>query len=109
MCKFFVASDEKPTARELSVYIKPYAEQWFEIGLLLDIKSQKLEDIEERHKDDVQSCGARMLMEWLISDPNPCWKKLKEAVDNVSKNVNIKASSTKSGTKIHMQFRDSLR
>ena len=95
LCKFYAAS-EKPTAKELSVYIKPYAQQWFEIGLLLGIQLQKLESIEEHHKNDVQSCGARMLMEWLVSDPNACWKKLREAVENVS---NLKVSAV-SGTKI---------
>ena len=106
ICKFYAAS-EKPTAKELSVYIKPYAQQWFEIGILLDIQLQKLESIEEHHKNDVQSCGARMLMEWLVSDPNACWKKLREVVENVSKNSNIKASA-ESGTKIHMEFKYSL-
>ena len=95
---FMYVASEKPTARELSVYIKPHAQQWFEIGLLLDIKVQTLEEIEEHHRNDVQSCGARMLMGWLVSDPNACWKKLWDAVENVSKSTNIKAS-TESGTK----------
>ena len=101
ICKFFIASDEKPTVKEASLYIKPYVKQWFEIGLLLDIKFQKLEEIGQRHDNDEQSCGPRMLMEWLISDPNACWGKLKEAVANVSKNANMTASSTESGIKIY--------
>lgn len=96
------AVSEKPTARELSIYIKPHAEQWFEIGILLDIPVQKLEDIEEHHKNDVQSCGARMLTEWIISNPNACWKKLYEVVEKVSKNTNINPSK-ESGT-IFVQF-----
>lgn len=93
-------ASEKPTARELSVYFKPYAQQWFDIGILLDLPLPKLEDIAKRHKDDVQSCGVRMLMEWVVSDPNACWKKLQEVVENITKNTDTKP--TISG--VHYEF-----
>ena len=93
------AESEKPTARELSIFIKPHAQQWFEIGILLGIPLKKLQDIEKHHTIDVESCGANMLMEWLVCDPNACWKKLRETVDKTSKIPNIN-SSTESGTSI---------
>ena len=86
-------ASEKPTAKELSVYIKPHAQQWYDIGILLNISVKKLDNIEEHHKDDVQSCSVRMLMEWIVSDPSACWKKLWEVVESVQKNTNVKPST----------------
>ena len=80
-------ASEKPTAKELSIYIKPYAQQWYDIGILLNISVKKLDEIEEHHKDDVQSCSVRMLMEWIVSDPSACWKKLWDVVGSVQKNT----------------------
>ena len=77
----------------MSIYIKPYAQQWFEIGLLLGISVHKLADIEEHFKNDVQSCAARVLTEWTLSNDSACWEKLWEVVENTSKNANIKPST----------------
>ena len=91
-CLSYILSSEKPTTKELSIYIKPYAQHWYDIGILLGITVHKLEEIEELHKSDVQSCCVRMLMEWILSDPNTCWKKLWDVVEKVSKNININPS-----------------
>lgn len=84
---------EKPTAKELSIYIKPYAQKWYDIGILLNISVNKLDEIEEYHKNDVQSCGVRMLMEWTVNDHDACWKKLWEVVGSITKNTNTKPST----------------
>jgi len=85
----------------MSTYVKPYAQYWLEIGILLGISSQKLDAIEEEFKNDPRSCCLRMFVEWVMSDPNATWKKLQGVIESISKSQGSNKSldgTTKSGT-----------
>ena len=70
----------------------------------MGISLEKLEVIEECYRDDVQSCAARVLTEWILSDDSACWEKLWEVVENTSKNANIKPSTELGTYYIHTKL-----
>jgi len=84
----------------MSTFVKLYVQYWLEIGILLGISSKRLDDIEREFVNDSQSCCLRMLVEWVMSDPNASWKKLKGVVKGISMSHGSNKSSdgtTKSG------------
>ena len=76
---------------------------WFNFGLALHIKINKLEIIKKKHFDEVDSCFREMLYTWLkmTVDPLPSWENLllalaKKSVgcNNVADDVRLKLSVT---------------
>ena len=62
-------------------------QEWFTLGIQLDVKDATLKDIEANHRGDVQRCKMEMLSVWLQSGPLNPWKKLATTLENMGKKV----------------------
>ena len=72
----------RPSLEDLRQHFVPhYATQWKQIGILLGLDSQSLEDIEDNSTDFKQRCS-QMLMRWLEMDPTASWQKLFTIIDS---------------------------
>ena len=56
--------------------VLPYAIYWKEIGILLDVDSKQLEELEQTCPNDYIRCCKEMINKWLQSDRNASQKKL---------------------------------
>ena len=75
---------EKPTVKECVLLVKPeYMNFWFELGALLNVSDERLQDIKLTEQNDSDLCCTRMFMEWEKSS-DPTWNKLKAAVNYLS-------------------------
>ena len=62
-------------------FLLPEAKKWHNIGIMLEVPEQKLEQIEADYPGDCQQCAREMIKCWLKQvDPPPSWKSLAEAV-----------------------------
>ena len=62
-------------------FLLPEAKNWHNIGIMLEIPEQTLEQIEAHYPGDCQQCVREMIKSWLKQvDPPPSWKDLAEAV-----------------------------
>ena len=80
----FFSVDQRPSMRDINKYIVPkFSAHWRMLGILLDVRSTKLDDI-AKNEDD-QKCSKEMLKQWLHTDGEATWRKLLEAVSSVPK------------------------
>ena len=56
--------------------VLPHAMHWKEIGILLDVDSKELEDLEKTHPNYFIRCCKEMINKWLQRDRNASQKKL---------------------------------
>ena len=56
--------------------IIPHAQHWKEIGILLDIDFNQLEELEQTYHNDLTKCCKQMIQRWMQTDKNPSHKKL---------------------------------
>ena len=56
--------------------VLPYAIYWKEIGILLDVDSKQLEELEQTCPNDYIRCCKEMINKWLQSDRNASQNKL---------------------------------
>ena len=80
---FLALENEKPSLKEFVIHIKPQVQclnTWFNLGVLLDVPVQTLEDIRVSEKDDLDLCCVKMLKEWLDNGTNTTWSTLLRAV-----------------------------
>ncbi|XP_065899282.1 NLR family CARD domain-containing protein 3-like isoform X2 [Dysidea avara] len=85
--RFGSKASQKPTAKDLLVYVNPHISQtWFEVGILLAIPVHKLQEIERDHGNDVESSCMRMLVEWSLGR-SATWEKLLSVIDSVFKSI----------------------
>lgn len=61
---------------EYEQIVLPYAAYWKEIGILLDVDSKKLEELEQTCPNDFIKCCKEMINKWLQSDRNVSQQKL---------------------------------
>jgi hypothetical protein len=62
-------------------FLLPEAKLWHNIGIMLGISEQILEQIEADYPGDCQQCVREMIKSWLKQvDTPPSWKDLAEAV-----------------------------
>ena len=56
--------------------VLPHAAHWKEIGILLDVDSKQLEELEQTCPNDFIRCCKEMINKWLQSDRNVSQRKL---------------------------------
>jgi len=65
------------------MHIKPQVQclnLWYNLGVLLDVPVQKLEDIRLSEQDDLDLCCVKMFTEWLENGTDTTWSTLLRAV-----------------------------
>jgi len=83
---FLILENEKPSLKDFVVHIKPQVQclnVWYNLGVLLDVPVQKLEDIRLSEQDDLDLCCVKMFTEWLENGTDTTWSTLFRAVDSV--------------------------
>ena len=78
-------TDSKPSTKNCLKFLLPEAKHWHNIGILLGISEQTLEQIESDYPSNCTECVREMIKSWLKQvEPKPTWKDLAEAVQVVS-------------------------
>jgi hypothetical protein len=81
----------KPKLSTCLKFLLPEARHWHNIGSLLEVSEQTLEQIEADCPFDCQQCIREMIKSWLKQvDPPPSWKDLAEAVRIINPNLGKK-------------------
>ena len=61
-----------------------YATSWKRIGILLDLPSKQMIDIEAEYPTNPKRCCNEMLEMWLDIDTNASWGKLLKAIESLA-------------------------
>ena len=56
--------------------------QWDLLGIQLGIDPTVIRMIQHQHSHSVEQCKMEMFTRWLVSEENPTWEKLVEALEN---------------------------
>ena len=56
--------------------VAPHAIHWKEIGILLDVDSKQLEELEKTYPNDFIRCYKEIINKWLQADRNASQRKL---------------------------------
>ena len=77
----------KPTEKQLMIELRnTVASEWRPIGTFLEIPTEEMSIIADRHRGDPQKCLMAMLAVWLPrTNPPPCWPDIADAVDFVGR------------------------
>jgi len=71
-----------PTLRQLCNHITPqYVHYWREIGILLGISNEILDEIKTHHHSEQTTCIEAVFEKWLEMDPSASWEKVFKAID----------------------------
>ena len=74
--------DDKPQLKDLIRELRRVANQWEDIGIVLDIEDGELKQIKSDNAVDSRACLREMLRVWLSHvDPPPSWSTLAEALE----------------------------
>ena len=75
----------KPELRDIlkELYSTKAADKWEDIGIMLMIKSSKLDTIKSAANQTTQSCLREMLKLYLQDSPSPSWAAIVEALESV--------------------------
>ena len=79
------ADTSPPTLGQLSAELKDF-ENWYLLGLHLNISKDTLDSIEKLHETNVRRC-IKMIQHWLSSSNNPKWETVHEALRNICESV----------------------
>jgi len=74
-----------PTLGQLSAELKDF-ENWYLLGLQLNISKDTLDSIEKSHKTKVRQC-VEMVQHWISNSENPKWETVHEALRNIGESV----------------------
>ena len=90
--------NSQPKLKDLYNLITPeYATNWRNIGILLGIKKNTLDGIEQNCSSNVSWCCNELLEIWLENDADASWKKIIKVIDSSSvvstPNTNIATAS----------------
>ena len=73
---------------DLKHHLENIVEQWYELGLQLDVPISKLNEIRCNNTSDVYQCKLLMLQEWQTRPSlKPSWCTLVDALRNMKENV----------------------
>ena len=74
-----------PTLGQLSAELRDF-ENWYLLGLLLDVSKDALDSIEKSHDTNIKRC-IEMLQCWITNCKNPTWEAVQEALRNIGESV----------------------
>ena len=80
-----VAGTITPTLSQLSTELRDF-ENWYLLGLLLNISKDILDSIKRTHNTSVRCCIA-MFQHWINNSKNPSWNAIHEALRNIGESV----------------------
>ena len=58
-------------------------DDWYNLGLQLDVPKDKLREIEDAYPDKPSRCKEEIIYYWLKTGENPSWKSLAAAITNM--------------------------
>ena len=74
-----------PTLGQLSAELRDF-ENWYLLGLLLNVSKDALDSIERSHDTNIKSC-IEMLQCWITNSKNPTWEAIHESLRNIGESV----------------------
>ena len=80
-----VAGTSTPTLGQLSAELKDF-ENWYLLGLLLNISKDALDSIKKCHDTNIERC-IEMVQCWITNSKNPTWEAVHEALRNIGESV----------------------
>ena len=84
-------TDTKLSNKSCLKFLLPEAKHWHNIGILLGVSEQTLEQIESDYPSSCTECVREMIKSWLKQvEPKPTWKDLAEAVQVVNPSLSKK-------------------
>ena len=98
MFYLLVLETEKPSTKQFVLYIKPQLQclnACIDLGILLDVPVQKMEDIKLSEHNDLDLCCIKIFTEWLESSKETTWHSLLGAVDTLNtRNLGLSSKGT---------------
>ena len=76
-----MADSGTPTLGQLSAELRDF-ENWYLLGLLLNISKDALDSIKKSHDTNIERC-IEMLQCWIANSKNPTWEAVHEALRNI--------------------------
>ena len=92
-----VANTRLPTLSQISAELRDF-ENWYLLGLQLNIGKDTLDSIEKTHDTRVRQC-IEMIQHWIKNTKNPTWEAIHEALRNICES----ALAAKIVDKYHVQ------
>ena len=86
-----------PTLTQLSTELRDF-ENWYLLGLQLNISKDTLDSIEKSHDTNVRQC-IEMVQYWINNSEDPSWGAIREALRNIGESV----LAAKIAEKYHIQ------
>ena len=84
LCNIATGKDT-PHIKDINNHVVPkWGSKWRQLGTQLNIERYLMDNIEQDHPADCESCCSKMFSEWLDSNPTACWEDLFTALDNLS-------------------------
>ena len=80
-----VADTSTPTLGQLSAELRDF-ENWYLLGLLLDVGKDALDSIKKSHDTNIERC-IEMLQWWITNSKNPTWEAVQEALRNIGESA----------------------
>ena len=60
--------------------------EWQDLGAALGVSQSRMDDIRNRHDDNVAECQQEILNEWIVANPQCKWGDLVFALQKIGKN-----------------------
>ena len=80
-----IADSSTPTLGQLSAELRDF-ENWYLLGLLLNVSKDALDSIEKSHDTNIKRC-VEMLQCWIANSKNPTWEAVHEALRNIGESA----------------------
>ena len=80
-----ITTTSTPSLRQLSVELKDF-ENWYLLGLQLDISKDALDSIERTYNTQVRCC-IEMVQHWINNSKNPSWNAIHGALRSIGESV----------------------
>ena len=80
-----MADSSTPTLGQLSAELRDF-ENWYLLGLLLNVSKDALDSIEKSHDTNIKRC-IEMLQCWIINCKDPTWEAVQEALRNIGESA----------------------
>ena len=80
-----IADSSTPTLGQLSAELRDF-ENWYLLGLLLNVSKDALDSIEKSHDTNIKRC-IETLQYWITNCKNPTWEAVQEALRNIGESV----------------------
>ena len=82
------------TLRNITLALREVTD-WYKVGVALEMKTHKLDEIRVNRMNDVQQCKFSLIDHWLRTDLEASWTKLASALDEVGEHTSAKHIRTK--------------